>query len=680
MLGLPVAAGRSQFTHAQADRPGICACFGRTGLEVADCVLGFKDKVAAVMARYAGQGGARDAARSEDTAEAGSLLTESGPGASSKAVFQVLYEHGDQAVMLCDDRGRMRAANPAARALMGLQDDAWRGRPLAQWLALPEAVTAATVDFWKLIPDGEYALRQPPEGGGPSKLGLRVRVGRSAGRSQPVLLLRDLGDGHGVRQAVERLTSYDSLTGLPNRALFRSELARAMERARRSSKPMALFFLDLDRFKVINDSLGHEAGDQLLQKVAGLLVQCMRGTDAVMLGPRTEGATLSRLGGDEFTIILEDVGGAEDAAIVARRLLESLAQPFTFMEEEIHISTSIGISMFPMDDVDLDGMIRHADMAMYRSKSLGRNTYSFFSDDLNTAVKLRLSLEGSLRKALERQEFLLYFQPKANLKTRQVTGVEALIRWHCPGRGLVPPDRFISVLEETGLIVQVGAWVIREACAQMARWDAMGLPKMSVAVNLSARQLRHPHLVALVRDTLEEAGIAPSRLELELTESLLMEDTDGNRAVLSAFGTLGVRLAIDDFGTGHSSLAYLKRLDVDTLKIDRSFVMQLPDDPEDAAIATAVVALGKSLDMHVVAEGVETEAQARFLEGLGCQEMQGWLLCKALPPQMLTPWLKERHREQTALKRAAQFKGLEVTELLDISLAELSARPAKVHP
>jgi diguanylate cyclase (GGDEF)-like protein/PAS domain S-box-containing protein len=636
-------------------------------------VLSLRKSVADVVARVVGHGEA-SGGRGDALGEA-TLLQEGRPSASSRAVFQVIYEHGDQAVLLCDDKGRMRAANPAARQLMGMVGDEWRGRPLGDWLRLPPRAHRSDM-FWQQVPDGEYEVAVRGTQSAATSVSLRVRVGRHGDRVQPVILLRDTNESRRIQQAVERLASYDSLTGLPNRAHFRNELGRAMERARRGNKPMALFFLDLDRFKVINDSLGHEAGDQLLQTVAQLLAGCLRGSDSVLMGPRTEGATLSRLGGDEFTIILEDVGSAEDAAIVARRLLEALAKPFSFMGEDIQISTSIGISMFPMDDVDLDGMIRHADMAMYRSKALGRNTYSFFSDDLNSAVKARLSLEGSLRRALERQEFQLFFQPKASLRTREVTGVEALIRWHCPGRGMVPPDRFISVLEDTGLIVQAGAWVIREACAQLARWDAMGLPPLAVAVNLSARQLRQAHLVSLVRDSLEESGIAPSRLELELTESLLMEDTEGNRAVLSAFADLGVRLAIDDFGTGHSSLSYLKRLDVDTLKIDRSFVMQLPDDPEDVAIATAVVALGKSLDMHVVAEGVETEAQARFLEGLGCHEMQGWLLSKALPPDQLTPWLQKRHIDHLRRLRPQSFSGVEVTELVELDLGP----PGKARP
>jgi diguanylate cyclase (GGDEF)-like protein len=418
---------------------------------------------------------------------------------------------------------------------------------------------------------------------------------------------------------------------------------------------MALMFLDLDRFKVVNDSLGHEVGDRLLLHVARTLAGSLRSVDTLCHQVERDPFTLSRLGGDEFTVIAEGVGSAEDAALIARRLLEALATPFAAGDEELQVSASIGISMYPTDDVDLDGIIRHTDMAMYRSKSLGRNTYSFFSDDLNAAVEARLSLEGSLRRAIEREEFLLHYQPKADLLTGRVTGVEALLRWHCPGRGMVPPDRFIAVLEDTGLILPVGAWVIRSACAQLAEWDEAGLPRISVAVNLSARQLRHPYLAALVEDTLREFEIEPARLEIELTESLAMEDTEVTRNVLASFARVGVRLAIDDFGTGHSSLAYLRKLDVDTLKVDRSFVNQLPHDAEDCAIATAVIALGHSLHMKVVAEGVETQEQADFLRRLGCNEMQGWLLSRAQPAQQLAEWLRKHECECERRARDARL-------------------------
>lgn len=588
---------------------------------------------------------------------------------SQGRVHRLLFERSDEGLFVCRASGRILDCNPAAERQLGCEASAIVGTRITEWVQ-PASPPAAPGNGFA-IAAGELNV-QPRGGRAAFAAQAEVHELHQDGSTRFVVGLRDLTEDRKTRQQLQYLANYDNLTGLPNRALFRERLGRAMERASRYNRPMALFFLDLDRFKVVNDSLGHEAGDRLLQHVSTVLTQCLRPGDAISRGtPSAEACTISRLGGDEFTVIIEDVGSAEDAAIIAKRLLDALTAPFKVGDEEIHVSASIGISLFPTDDVDLDGIIRHTDMAMYRSKALGRNTYSFFSDDLNAAVSARLSLEGSLRRAIEREEFCLHYMPKADLKTGQITGVEALLRWHCPGRGMVPPDRFIAVLEDTGLIVQAGSWAIRRACVQLAEWDRMGLPPISMAVNLSARQLRHPFLVALVQDTLRETGISPTRLQLELTESLLMEDTEGNRAVLAAFKGMGLSLAIDDFGTGHSSLSYLRRLDVDTLKIDRSFVAQIPHDAEDCAIAKAVVALGQSLQMKVVAEGVETEAQMNFLRELGCNDMQGWYLSRALPSEELVPWLRERHREHLARTNPQRYVVAEV-DLPEIRIPEAS--------
>lgn len=584
----------------------------------------------------------------------------------SAQVLRVLFERSEDGLYICDGEGRVLACNPAAGRQLATASDSVVGTLLTDWISCTGPSSASTRPQHFPLTQGEATVNTR---GGQRSFAAQIEVHETHqdGSSRFIVGVRDLTHQRQTQRTLEYLANYDSLTGLPNRVLFRDRLAGAMERANRTGRPMALFFLDLDRFKVVNDSLGHEAGDKLLRHVSEVLTRCLRGTDSIGRSVNEDPFTLSRLGGDEFTVIAEEIGGAEDAALIARRLLDALAVPFFVGDEELQVSASIGISLYPTDDVDLDGMIRHTDMAMYRSKSLGRNTYSFFSDDLNAAVSARLSLEGSLRRAIERKEFILHFQPKADLVSGEVTGVEALLRWHCPGRGMVPPDRFITVLEDTGLIVQAGAWVIRAACAQLAEWDQMGLPRINMAVNLSARQLRHPYLVALVEDTLRETGVDPSRLELELTESLLMEDTEGNRAVLTAFQRLGVRLAIDDFGTGHSSLSYLRRLDVDTLKIDRSFVTQIPNDPEDCAIATAVIALGKSLQMKVVAEGVETQAQADFLLGLGCNEMQGWLLSKALPADQIQAWMRQRH----AVRQSKRFASDDAKDLPRITIPDV---------
>ncbi len=603
------------------------------------------------------------------------------PSSADSRALRVLFDGSEDGLFICDAEGRILNCNPRALTMLSAAREAVVGTSIFDCLrplGASSSDAATPVPARMPLPAGEATV-QPQGAGEPFQARLTVHATTGERVPRYVVVARDLTEERRTQRALRNLANYDSLTGLPNRVLFRDRLTHAMDRARRTGRAMALFFLDLDHFKVVNDSLGHEAGDRLLTHVAGVLTGCLRGGDSVGRISDGDPVTLSRLGGDEFTVILEDIGSAEDAALVARRVLDALAVPLRVGDEEVQVSASIGISLYPHDGVDLDGIIRNTDMAMYRSKSLGRNMYTFFSEDLNAAVRARLSLENNLRRALERREFCLHYQPKASLQTGEVTGVEALLRWHCPGRGMVAPDKFISVLEETGLIVQAGAWVIRAACMQLAEWDRQGLPPIAMAVNLSARQLRHSFLVPLVQDTLRETGIAPNRLELELTESLLMEDTEGNRQVLTAFQQLGIRLAIDDFGTGHSSLSYLRRLDVDTLKIDRSFVTQIPHDAEDCAIATAVVALARSLQMKVVAEGVETEAQAQFLRELGCQDMQGWLLSRALPAEELSVWLREQQRLQLMKKQPRRYADPQAAELPSIVIPDVPRSTATIR-
>ncbi|MCW5613191.1 MAG: EAL domain-containing protein [Rubrivivax sp.] len=565
-----------------------------------------------------------------------------GERSSSEGARQLLhlFAHSETGLMTCRRDGRILLVSPVAARTLGVDAAALRDTPITDWLA-PLAADAGSEAFGA----GHWETTARRADGSTFPVELTVSQTELDGRPQYVVMFRDITDRRVTQERLQYLANYDSLTGLPNRTLFRDRLGHAMARARRSGQPMALMFLDLDHFKVINDSLGHEVGDQLLRHVAETLRNCLRRVDSLARhgAPEAEDSfTVSRLGGDEFTVIAEQVGSAEDAALLARRILEALETPFHWLDNELHVAASIGISMYPADDTDLDGLIRHTDMAMYRSKAMGRGTYSFFSEELSAEVAARLSLENHLRRALERQEFLLHYQPKARLATGVVTGVEALIRWHPPGRGLVPPDRFIRVLEDSGLILPVGAWAIRAACAELAAWDRAGAPPLTLAVNLSARQFRQPYLARFIADTLAETGVDPRRLELELTESLLMEDTEANRSVFAALAALGVRVAIDDFGTGHSSLSYLKRFAIDTLKIDRSFVSELPQDAEDCAIATAIVAMAHSLNMKVVAEGVETVEQADYLRGLGCNEIQGYLVSRPLPAPQLLAWLEKR--------------------------------------
>ena len=554
-----------------------------------------------------------------------------------EARLRIVFENSIDGIMTCLPSGIVVSCNPAACRLFDQPAAKLLGQNLGELVA-PWGDADGNAKF----PTGLHETVAQCKGGKQVPVEITVSDSRLKGVAQVIVIVRDITERKATHDRMAFLANYDSLTGLPNRGLFRDRLREGMKRAKRNGTTMALMFLDLDRFKVVNDSLGHEAGDRLLKHVSETLVHRLRAADTIALDSSENRITVSRLGGDEFTIILEDIGDKDDAALIARRVLEALNEPFVLRKQEIVISTSIGISLYPQDDTDLDGLIRHTDTAMYRSKALGRGTYCFFSPDMNAEAQAQLSLETNLRHALERNEFVLYYQPKADLHTGEIVGVEALIRWNRPGEAQVPPEQFIPLLEETGLILPVGAWVIRTACAELASWDRMGLPRLSLAVNLSPRQFRQQYLFQLIADTLEETEIAPYRLELELTESQLMEDTQTSRDILASVAKLGVRVAIDDFGTGHSSLSYLKRFSINTIKIDRSFVREITSDQDDSAIATAVLAMGHSLRLKVVAEGVETLHQADYLRALGCDEVQGYLLSPPLPAAKLVAWLKSR--------------------------------------
>jgi diguanylate cyclase (GGDEF)-like protein/PAS domain S-box-containing protein len=433
-----------------------------------------------------------------------------------------------------------------------------------------------------------------------------------------------------VEARLNELAHFDALTELPNRRLFMDLLARALARANRTERQMALLFLDLDRFKLINDTLGHACADLLLKAFAARLTGCVRTTDAV-----------SRLGGDEFTVILEDLTHADDAAVVARRILDALALPFTVDGREIFVTSSIGIALAPSDGTDAEVLIINADTAMYAAKER-RGAFQFFSQDMNTRADERLGMETSLRRALQRQELLLHYQPQVDVRTGTVVGVEALLRWRHPDRGLVPPGEFIPLAEETGVIVPIGEWVLRTACAQVKGWQAgTGLP-LRVAVNVSRQQFQASGLVETVRGILRETGFDPRFLELELTESLLIHSTDRIIDTLRALHDLGIRLSIDDFGTGYSSLSYLKHLPVHALKIDQSFVRHVTTSAKDASIVKAIITLARCLDLEVIAEGVETERQEAVLRAEQCFEQQGYYWGRPVPAHAMTAWLAER--------------------------------------
>ena len=569
------------------------------------------------------------------------------PGQQARLLLS-LFEHSASGLLLCDPDGRVRLCSPVAAGLLGTAPAQVQGRPVGDWVA--PLIDFSVADAEQGLPVGQWETQAQRADGTTFPVELTVSDTPLDGRPGRVLFMRDITDRRLNQQRLSELANFDGLTGLPNRMQFRDLLTQAMARARRSGVLMALMFLDLDNFKVINDTLGHGVGDELLRRVAARLQACVRGPDQVLrregasAAASPEGVTVSRLGGDEFTVIAENLTGADAAVVLARRILQAMTQPVQIEEHQLHVGTSIGIAMYPFEDTDLDRLVRQADSAMYRAKTMGKGTYAFYSDELTREVAARLQLEGELRRAFEQQEFALCYQPLARLDDGRITGVEALLRWHPPGGGTVPPDRFIRVLEDSGLILQVGHWALRTACAEMAAMRRQGLPRMSLSVNFSARQFRQPNLLRLIAATLVETGFEPSSLEIEITERLLVEDHEATRVTLEGLAHMGVRVAIDDFGTGYSSLSYLKRFDIDTLKIDGSFVAELPDDPEGLAIATAIVALGHSLQMRVVAERVETAEQARCLRAMGCDGIQGYLLCGPLPGAALRTWLREHGR------------------------------------
>lgn len=450
----------------------------------------------------------------------------------------------------------------------------------------------------------------------------------------------DITERNRAESRLLQLANYDSLTGLPNRTLFHDRLTHALAKARRGKGMVALLFLDLDRFKLINDSLGHHAGDELLKFVSRRLLKNAREND-----------TVARLGGDEFTIILEELQNTEDATTVARKILDVMNQPFIIDGHEMFVTTSIGIAIYPQDGEDIEELLKNADTAMYRAKEQGRNNYRYYTSDMNAKAVEHLIMENRMRYALQRDEFTLYYQPQIDLHSQEITGLEALIRWHHPDLGLLYPNQFLPLAEDTGLIMPIGAWVLQKACMQAAQWQKAGLPAMRMAVNLSPLQFKQPDLVNIVAEALKTSHLDPQLLELEITESFLVDDVENAVITLKKLHELGVQLAIDDFGTGYSSLSYLKSFPLNTLKIDRSFVRDISTDEGDAAIAEAIVGLAQTLRLRVMAEGVETEEQLHFLRTRGCDQAQGMLIGEPLPPEKVPEWCLDTATYRTVFEQ-----------------------------
>jgi diguanylate cyclase (GGDEF)-like protein len=430
---------------------------------------------------------------------------------------------------------------------------------------------------------------------------------------------------------LQHLATHDALTELPNRLLLDDRLSQAIAYAERRAGQIAVLVIDLDRFKMINDSLGHQGGDELLKAVASRLHATLRKSD-----------TLARAGGDEFVLIADEIDGVADAEMVAQRVIGCFAQPFNILTIDIHAVASIGISVCPSDGATAAELLVHADAAMYHSKKIGGNAFSFFKPSMNVFGQQRLELENGLRRALAKGEFELHYQPKVDVGSGRISSTEALIRWRHPERGMVPPGDFIPLAEETGLILQIGEWVLREACKQARKWQVSGTPPVRVAINMSAQQFRQKNLVSVVQSALADANLEPTYLEIELTESAVMHNAGASAAILEQLSRIGVHISIDDFGTGYSSLSYLRRFPLDKLKIDRSFIKDVVANAEDAAIVHAIISLAHSLKLKVIAEGVETEQQLDFLRSLGCDQYQGFFCSPAILPDAFAEMMRTR--------------------------------------
>jgi diguanylate cyclase (GGDEF)-like protein/PAS domain S-box-containing protein len=564
--------------------------------------------------------------------------------ANAEALFeekeraQVTLNSIGDAVISIDVGGRVVYLNAVAETMTGWSVHEAAGRPLEEVfriadaatresaqnpmrLAILENKTVALASNCVLIRrDGTEAAIED------SAAPIHDRRGQVTGA---VMVFRDVSMTRALSLKMAHMAQHDSLTDLPNRTLLNDRLTQALALAHRHQKMLALLFLDLDRFKGINDSLGHAIGDRLLQSVAERLLACVRSSD-----------TVSRQGGDEFVILLAEVNQPADAAFTAEKILLALSMPHHIDQQELHLAASIGVVTYPNDGLEAKTLLSHADLAMYRAKDSGRNTYQFFEPDMNGYTADRQSLEAGLHRAIERHEFVLHYQPIMRLDSTELTGVEALVRWRHPQRGLVLPAQFVPIAEESGFIAAIGRWVLHEACRQSREWRVAGLPPLRIAINISTVELRSHGFVEGVAGVLEEHGLMPSDLELELTETFLMRDSNSTAAVLRSLSNLGVRIALDDFGTGYSSLSHLRRFPIDTLKIDRSFVHSLPTDAEDASIVSAMIGMGKGLRIRVVAEGVETLEQVALLRNQGCLEGQGYYFSRPVSARDLTPLLR----------------------------------------
>lgn len=587
------------------------------------------------LARQAVQRGAQDyllKGRLDDYLLPKALGSMIDRAAHAEALFeekeraQVTLNSIGDAVMSCDVSSRVTYLNKVAERMTGWTGEMATGRPIEDVFRIIDATTREPISnpmglairdnkTVLLAPNSILSRRDGVEAAiEDSAAPIHDRHGRVTGA---VMVFHDVSSTRALSLNLAHQAQHDSLTDLPNRLLLDERLTHAILLGRRHGLKLGVLYLDLDRFKKINDSLGHEVGDRLLQEVAKRLQGCVRGSD-----------TVSRQGGDEFVILLSELKAGQDAVVSADKVLQALGKPFLIDGHNLHVSASIGIAIFPEDGKDPESLLKHADFAMYHAKDCGRNNFQFFRQDMNVRALERQSIEDGLRLALERNELVLHYQPIMDLWSGIPNGVEALVRWRHPHRGLLLPEQFVPIAEECGLILPIGRWVLREACRQNRAWQVAGLPPIRMAVNVSAVELRHKEFVEGVRNCLSETRLAPQHLELELTETFLMQDSASTALVLQSLKQLGVQLALDDFGTGYSSLSHLKGFPIDTLKIDQAFVRDLDSNPNDASIVRAVIGLGRSLNIRVVAEGVESESHLEQLQEQQCPEAQGYFFSR----------------------------------------------------
>ncbi|MDA8242003.1 MAG: EAL domain-containing protein [Nitrospiraceae bacterium] len=553
--------------------------------------------------------------------------------------FHTLFGLSPDAMTLLDLYGNIIMANQQGANLYRGSADELIGKNVFELIVPEERTHAKEIMTERLFNNGhvrniEHTAMRKDGSSFPAELSLAL-IFDTKGKAEAVIgTLRDITERKKTEKQIHMMAYYDPLTGLPNRIFFAELLKRKLEHAKRNNLILSIFFVDLDDFKRINDTLGHDVGDQLLQAVAKRLLKTMRGSDYVARSYAKETTeVVSRQGGDEFIILLHNLAQAQNAGNTAHRLLKELSEPYELSGREVFITASIGISLYPDDGDNAKNLLKNADTAMYQAKKEGKNNYRFYSRQMNMASLELLTLGNDLHRALERNEFVLYYQPKVVFLTRNITGVEALIRWRHADRGLISPAQFVPLAEANGLIIPIGEFVLRTACLQNRIWQEAGFTSIRVAVNLSGRQFDQKDLIKMIHKVLNDTRLSPELLELEITESIVMRNPEEAILTLQALKEMGIKIAIDDFGTGFSSLNYLKRLPLDFVKIDKSFVENVSASSSDAAIVKAIIAMAHSLNLEVIAEGVETEQQLAFLHEHGCDAMQGFLLCHPLPAE-----------------------------------------------